>query len=724
MVLAACLFASPTVAFACTQIYVGSNLTDTGDTYVGRSEDYSTRYPKLFGVQESLENPTYTSDESDFSWTYEGTSYRYTYVRDAQEEWDEVRPYSEAGTNEMGVSVSATESTSMNASIRKIDPLSSTGIGEFNIPDVILGTCATAREGVELLGSLVDEYGSSECNQIIIADSSETWLFMQLSGHQWLAMVMPDDQVSVNPNMGNLQFTVDLDDETVCLHSEDLEAVAEEAGTYTAYDDGTMNVAASYGGTSTASSRYVQGHLYFGDTMVEGEDYTVSGNSITSIADLQLLFTPGDSSVPITLNSALRSLAARGEQSDSLAVNSNLNSSVTAIGSQRTTEAHIFQIRSELSSDIATIEWIALSPAEFNVYLPVYGALLTEVDETYYPNECDIDMSHAREGALAETDSQAMVYQFMDINTIANANRRRMAAGVSAYLSALQNSIIEQQETVDAVMQALPAGEARTELANSAFQQATEQLYEKSSVLLEEMRDYVEAEDTSEPFVPSDYDADTGSINTPLVYAAVAVAPVITAQPVSATYELGATATPLSVTATAGDSVDGTDSLLTYQWYVAEGTQTTDSGIDGFTAVEGATGTELAIDTTTVGTKTYAVVITNAAGLATVSEGAVITVNEPAVEPDEGNEGTTDSGTTGGSGTSGTTNTTGTTDTSQGTDTDTTTQASSDTTDAADQTGSLVQTSDVLNPAVLGIIAVVGVAAVCVGVFLLRRNRS
>lgn len=627
------MLAFPSAAFACTQVYVGSDFTDTGDTYVGRSEDYSSRYAKLFGVQEPLENPTYVSDESNFSWTYEGTSYRYTYVRDAESEWGEIRPYSEAGTNEKGVSVSATESTNMNSSIRAVDPLSDTGIGEFNIPDVVLGTCATAREGVERLGGLVDAYGSSECNQIIIADNTEAWLFMQLSGHQWLAFVMPDDQVSVNPNLGCLQFKVDLEDESVCLHSEGLESTAEEASTYTEYEDGTMNVAASYGGTSTASPRYVQGHLYFGDNMVEGTDYTVSDGKVASITDPQLLFTPGESATPVSLADALRSLAARGEQSSSSAVNANLGAS-SAIGSQSTTEAHIFQIRSGLSADIATVEWIALSPAEFNVYLPVYGALLTEVDEAYYPNEADIDTSHTnrRDGlnaALTDIDSQSIDYLFMDINTIANAYRSSMAEGVRAYLDAMQASIIEQQEAVDAAMQALPAGAARTELANRAFQQATEQLYAKGDALLDEMRAYVAAGDTSTPFVPSDYDAQTDSMKEPFVYSGAAVAPSITTQPASATYEQGAEAQPLTVAATAGDGVDGSDELLSYQWYVADGTASTASGLDAFTALEGETTSELAVSTDAVGTKTYAVVVTNAAGLTTVSDAAVITVTEP-----------------------------------------------------------------------------------------------
>ena len=73
---------------------------------------------------------------------------------------DRYDAYSEAGINEKGVSCSATLSTSYNEKAEEADPVTEeTGIGEYNYASVILGESATAREGVELLGSLIDERG-------------------------------------------------------------------------------------------------------------------------------------------------------------------------------------------------------------------------------------------------------------------------------------------------------------------------------------------------------------------------------------------------------------------------------------------------------------------------------------------------------------------------------------------------------------------------------------
>ena len=244
---ASLVLSTPGLALACTQVYVGSSLTANGEAIYGREEDYGPRYVKSFGVQEATDGRTYISGESDFSRTV-GHTYRYTYVRDAESEWEMgFPPYSEAGINEKGVTCSATLTTAANDAIDSTDPGTDAGLGEYNLTDVILGEAATAREGVQIVGSIMDDVGTGEHNQILIGDPNEVWVFMQLSGHQWCAIKMPDDVASVNPNMGNLQFKVDLDDTSVCLHSANMEQTAIDAGTAVYYDDGTFNVAASYG---------------------------------------------------------------------------------------------------------------------------------------------------------------------------------------------------------------------------------------------------------------------------------------------------------------------------------------------------------------------------------------------------------------------------------------------------------------------------------------------
>lgn len=244
---AATIMSMPTSALACTQMYMGKNLTADGNTYYGRAEDYGKRYLKHFGIEDShAPGFTYSSDESGFVYTSNKTTYCYSYVRDHPSQWDERwDAYSEAGINEKGVSCSATLSTSMNADVKAVDPLTN-GLGEYSNASVILGESATAREGVELIGSLIDEQGVCSNDQIVIADSNETWLFAALSGHQWIAMKLADDVASLNPNIGSLNYDVDLDDTENCLHSKAIQSMPEEKG-FAKYTDGKFDVAKTYG---------------------------------------------------------------------------------------------------------------------------------------------------------------------------------------------------------------------------------------------------------------------------------------------------------------------------------------------------------------------------------------------------------------------------------------------------------------------------------------------
>lgn len=757
-VAAAIVMAMPTGALACTQIYMGKGVTDTGDTYVGRSEDYASRHPKAFGIQEPRENPTFSSDESNFEWTFDGTTYRHTYVRDLPSGWDgRDDAYSEAGTNEKGVSVSATLTTGYNDKVKAVDPCGSedrknpSGIGEYTIPDVVLGCADTARDGVQLLGKIIDEKGSYDCNQIIIADSAETWVFMQLSGTQWCAVnltAVAPDKVSVNPNMSNLKFDVNLGDELICLHSTGLKEVAEKAGTATYFDDGQLDVATSYGQDEgiAQNTRYAQGRAYFGNPLADGtytKDLTATSGwqGVTSISDPELLFAP---SGKVGLFQALRSYAARGEQTSDL--NANTNSKLYAIGNNRTVETHMFQIRSGLTSDIATVQWEALSRAEFSVAVPVYSALLTEVDKTIYPDihswsEDHTGDAYEREnvkGALdASTDNGSLDYVLMDINTLAYNYRDKLSAPTRAYLDALQKELISQQATVDDIMKQAPAKD-RSDLANKFFEQASKETYAKTKALLDEMRTYVNGGMKGD-FVPSDLDAAKGDLKAPIYYATAGVAPQITGQPQSATYEKGDKAADLKVTATIPDGAAGSDQYLTYKWTVRDVTadnakaDTTDSKANAraakkstvallkaapaakttTAAANDATGiasqsSTCPVDTSKVGTFEYQCTVTNSLnGKPVTSEVATITVNEKAPKPDD-KPSTDDKGNNANAGNA---NANGGT-------------APSKKSPAKAAPGRLVSTGDTNNAMVPVAIAIAGVAIVVIALVVRKRNRE
>ena len=534
---AATIMSMPTSALACTQMYMGKDLTADGNTYYGRAEDFGKRYLKHYGIEPAHEPGfTYSSIESAFEYTSNKPTYRYSYVRDHPSNWEgRTDAYSEAGINEKGVSCSATLSTSYNEKAEAADPIDEkVGLGEYSYGSIILGESATAREGVKLLGSLIDEKGTCTNDQIIISDNNETWLFATLSAHQWIAMKLTDDVASLNPNIGGLNYDVDLDDAENCLHSEGIQTMPEENG-FAEYTDGKFDVAKTYGERITESgrhqwTRYVQGRDYFMNPLIKDKDYTIvkdEDGTGAAVSEIQpLFFKPGKSGW--STFELIRAFGNRGEKVPGLNANTD---GAYAIGSNRNTEIHTFQIRQGMDPEIATIQWEMLSNAEFSVAIPLYSALLTEVSP--YFSDQDVSFDHCEEEDVVnnEEPKNSINYVLMDINTLAYENRDHCATGVRAYLDALQKELIEQNLTVDEAMQDTEGTEARTELANKAGKAAAKNPYVKCKAMLEEMRDYLKAEDFSEEFVPSDYDADNDCLVKSITYADEALSDEDVAEP-------------------------------------------------------------------------------------------------------------------------------------------------------------------------------------------------
>lgn len=353
-------------------------------------------------------------------------------------------------------------------------------------------------------------------------------------------MKLTDDIASVNPNIGNLNYKVNLDDTENCLHSKDIQTIPEEKGFAKYFDDGQFDVAQTYDEEISEQamhswSRYIQGRDYFMAPLAEGTDYEIvkdereDARATTGalVHEMQpLFFQPGKSDW--NTFEMIRSFATRGENVAGLNANTD---GAYAIGSNRNTEIHTFQIRQGMDPEIATIQWEMLSNAEFSVAIPFYSALLTEISP--YFSDQDVSFDHCEEEDVVnnEEPKNSINYVLMDINTLAYENRVHCATGVRAYLDALQKELIEQNLTVDDAMQATEDTEARTALANKAGKAATKNTYLKCKAMLEEMRDYLKEEDFSEEFVPSDYDADNDCLVESITYADEALSDEDVAEP-------------------------------------------------------------------------------------------------------------------------------------------------------------------------------------------------
>ena len=365
-------------AFACTALYVGSDLTEDGTTMFGRIEDLGTNdYNKLFYVSPAGNHTAGEVYDGCYGFTYTFThdSYRYTARRDdnAQgvcpdcDDTHEHTPYEEAGTNEKGVMVSATESLYGNEASLNVDPYVDDGIEEAEIATVVLSEASTAREGVELLTSIYENSGAAGGSGVFIGDQNETWFVENMTGHTYVALKLSSSVVFMQPNMSAIG-KIDLDDTDNVIASANVISVAQEAGTFVG--DAAANVIdlnASY--NDEFNSRMPAGLNYLDgvDTFTE-DNYTEDDYAMSNVNE-------NGEIVPLYSNIKL---------TKKFSVEDSLNFfKVEPIGKTNNIETHLFQVSSTGDLNTAITEWTAFDDDVYNAFVPYYPMLTTDTADVY-----------------------------------------------------------------------------------------------------------------------------------------------------------------------------------------------------------------------------------------------------------------------------------------------------------------------------------------------------
>lgn len=95
-------------------------------------------------------------------------------------------------------------------------------IDYFILTDMVLENCSTAREAVEFMGALIDEYGWTDSAETIpITDGNEVWIFEPYGANVWAAFRLPDDAAFVASNRARINY-VDFEDPDNFLCSENI----------------------------------------------------------------------------------------------------------------------------------------------------------------------------------------------------------------------------------------------------------------------------------------------------------------------------------------------------------------------------------------------------------------------------------------------------------------------------------------------------------------------
>lgn len=290
--------------------------------------------------------------------------------------------YTEFGTNEKGVSVSATETLYGNEKVTEADPYRDAewaeankseriGIEETDIPTIILAEASSAREGVKLLLDIYENYGCVYASGVFICDKDEVWYIENCSGTQYVAIKLNDNMIFLEPNMAVIG-RVDLDDENV-IASKDLIAVAKKAGTFVGDEaKNIIDFRASYARISEKmDQRMIDGLNYLNATYKYDSDALVADNTKFTISNLDA----SDKLVALYTNIK----ADRKLDKDDVFGYYKLSS----IGKASNQEIEIFQLFKDRPVETATVGWVGVGNMSYNVFVPYYPMLVDSMYKGY-----------------------------------------------------------------------------------------------------------------------------------------------------------------------------------------------------------------------------------------------------------------------------------------------------------------------------------------------------
>ena len=491
-------------AFACTALYVGSDLTEDGTTMFGRIEDLGTNdYNKLFNISPAGKHTAGEVYEGCYGFTYTFThdSYRYTARRDDNglgvcpdcDSTHEHTPYEEAGTNEKGVMVSATESLYGTDAVLSVDPYVDNGIEEAEITTVLLSEASTAREGVALLTSIYDNAGAAGGSGVFIADQNETWFVENLTGHTYLALKLSSSVVFMQPNIAAMG-KIDLDDTDHVVASANLISVAQKAGTFVG--DAAANVIdldASYNG-DIASDRMAAGLNYlYGTNTFTKDNYSETDFAISNVGE----------------NGAIVPVYSNIQLTKKFSVEDSIHFFQTEpIGKTGNVETHLFQVSATGDLNTAITEWTAFDDDVYNAFVPYYPLLTTDTADVYKYSPAKVVRSDEQptEGVWYK-DQKGRYYTYPEdwtksfygardalsnLLTYGDVSEKDKAAAKADY-AALQKDIMKEFAEMKAAVAAADTKEAKQAAATTASNKMSEKVYEKTVKMYNKLQKKQEA---------------------------------------------------------------------------------------------------------------------------------------------------------------------------------------------------------------------------------------
>ena len=463
-------------ASACTGVYIGRDVSSDGNYIIARSNDTQGVFPGRVMVVPRVEQfpdrQMPVNNQASMYAELPETTFKYTgtpFMDSARLEYGYGMDDAVC-VNEYGVAMTMSVTAFSNKAAKAADPWVPAGISEFTMDQLVITVSKSAKEAVQKLCSLIDQFGSSETNIALIIDQTEAWYVEMYTGHQYAAVKLPDDKVSAFGNEFSLEYLSDYEDSIV---SPNLEKLAVDNGFAVYGESGELNLLLTYAGPETLAN-YSHMRTWIGHKLLAPSAYGDYGEQDR----YPLAFTPDNK---VSLQAVMEIMRNRYDGTE-YSPDETGRKDVRVIGTDTSMSVHIVEMDPNLPPAIAGTTWICLAPAPYGVFVPL-NILCSEPSESYAANQ--------PEGLLYHFESDKYpYYTFKELNTLCLTDYKTYGVPVRAYWHNAEKRMIDcMKMELEEVREQLKLDPARAQRRMTDYCSALqEKAFEDAKALLNLVR--------------------------------------------------------------------------------------------------------------------------------------------------------------------------------------------------------------------------------------------
>jgi dipeptidase len=415
----------------CTMVLVGKQATVDGSVLMSYSNDWDGK-----GASHVISAPRLQHKPGEVTKLSNGAEIpqaevSYSYIGN-ELFWTDHATF-ENGINEHQVAICFGTAVQVSPKVQEVDPL----LGEkaknpgILIPwRLVLERAKTAKEGVDLVERLFNQYGLAEDGSFAIADPNEIWVFQIGGGHHWAAMRVPDKCYVIYDNT---------------FRMGEVECGAPD-----------IRCSPDLVGFSVRNKLYDPASGPFSFKKAWGRVYTKSPPADRRIWRVQSLLSPGSCLHPDTpyfefplflepeqaisketLMSIMRDHYEGSplDLTDSYKAGNPHFTTERTLCVTRTQYSVVTQLRGWLPAEIGGVFWLALANPDISVYIPWYQGI-TEAPPPF------------RSG-MGRSDQESAYWTFKRIGVLVNAFYGQLIGQVQGTWKSFENNVRAQQESVE-----------------------------------------------------------------------------------------------------------------------------------------------------------------------------------------------------------------------------------------------------------------------------------